>query len=340
MFDPLDPALWPMGADLAWWDSAGQLADGLRPSWATDPVVARARLRRPLVLRALALIHAHRTVTTGQLHRLDARLPARPDSLLWRDMIGLGLVDVGFVMSATGRWRATPAGVRLMGVRLPTHRTVEPILESLGFTPVETLTVGPAPLRGARQYARHNLICTELSCRFRDVGVRTLGEAWCRFDLMFHDFTAGRGGPDLAVLRSDGLAVCVEATASETGLMDKAARWTRLLDGHPDAAIRVVWLDCSAGLDRASSVRSKLARLPGAGGRMRVADARRWLDGGLGVLDDGTNVLDWDAPGRRRADPERWMRRSMGVVAAGFGLDGVAAESWPLPDRLKGGWLA
>lgn len=333
-YDPLDPAHWPMGTDMAWWDSDSQLADGLRPFWATDETTALARLRPKAVLTALGLIHSHRTATTEQLHRLAPMLPAGPSALLWRDMAGLGLVDLGFEPSASGRWAASPTTAPVMGVRLP-FRDITERLERLGMTPVEIASLGPTPLRGARQYTRHNLICTEFSCRFRAAGYATLGEAWGRFDLMFDDPSAGRGGPDLEIIRPDGLIVAVEATASATGLADKAARWVRLLDSHPDAGVAVVWLDCARDNQR-FHVAGALKQVPGASGRMRLARARDWMDGSLGALSGGGTIDDLPGVGFARADPSRWMRRAAGVIAAGFGLDAAAAEDWPLPDRLEG----
>lgn len=332
--NPMDTSLWPMGPILAWWDSTNP---GPAPRWMPDPVTARKRLRSRLILTALGLTHSHRTITTGQLHRLDPKLPANPNSLLWRDMAALGLVDLGYPMHASGRWAATPTSATLMALRLPRLHDITDSLTNLGCTPPQIISLGPTPLRGVRQYDRHNLICSELSCRFRDLGWRTWGEAWCRFSLLYHDETAGRGGADLMLARRDGLLVAIEATASGTGINEKARRWIRLMDTHPDTPVIVVWLDCASDA-MGASVASELRHIPGAAGRMRLASGRDWLTGQPGLLADGDTLDDLPGPGRPLLDPSDWMRTTMGDIAAGFGLDRDAAMDWPLPDRLHGFW--
>lgn len=331
-FNPMDTVLWPCGPRLAWWDSATNLKEGRRPRWATDPDTARKRLNRRHTLAALGAIHSHRTAVTGQLARLAPGLPRTPAAMLWRDMAGLGLIDLGFPMNDTGRWAVSPAQTRLMGIRLPVHRDITSLLEDLGYTAADIASLGPRPLRGARQYDRHNLICTELSCRFRETGLFTCGEAWGRFDLLFHDALAGRGGPDLQIIRPDGLVIAVEATASATGLPGKIRRWTELLDAHPDAGVQVVWLDCTD--EDGAAARTALSHVPGAAGRMHLASAADWLDGHLGRLSDG-DITDLPYDGPRRARPDDWMRPAFDELCLGFGLD---SRRWPLPPGFTGGW--
>jgi len=336
VFNPMDPKWWPAGARLDFWDITALHEAGRHPAWLADPRTATRRLDHARTLKALGLIHSHRTVTTGQLHRLDPTLPASPAAGLWNDLMACRLIELGFPIALNGRTGRSPRTGMFMACRLPIHLDVTQRLAELGFNPFEIASLGPGPLRGARQYDRHNLICAELSARFRVAGWRTMGEAWGRFDLLFDDPTAGRGGPDLELVRNDGLVVAVEATATVTGIDEKIRRWNRLLAVHPDAGVACVWLDCSTQ-DNESAVKAALARIPGAAGRMRVASARTWLDGRLGVLADGSTLDMLSGPGRPRVDPSGWMGRETAQLAARFGLD---ATRWRRPAPLAGGCWA
>lgn len=330
-FDPTDPQWFPMDTEFAWWDSTHTET----PPWFTTPGTAVRRLTHDTRwLRTLALTHSYRTITTDQLHRLDTGLPARPDALLYRDLATMRLVDLGWPKTVNGRWQATPNTARLMALRLPKFHDITGTLTTLGVDPFTIGRLGPRPLRGIRQYDRHNLICTELACRFHARGTRTLGEAWGRFDMLFHDPQAGRGGPDLNILRGDGLVICVEATASTTGIRDKINRWNHLLDLHPRAGIIVCWLDC-APVSQRSNIHGALTRIPNTTGRMKLADARQWLHDpqALGLFSDGTTAagLPWDGP--RRIDPHMGLRNLVTDTIRQYGLD---ASQWTLRPPLTG----
>lgn len=327
MFDPFDDDNWRAGTMLAWHDSALSVRP---PAWLPDPGQAERRLtgRRDRVLRALGLIHSHRTVETGQLHRLDPLLPARARSRLWLDMAACGLIDVGFPIDADGRARFHPATARFMAVRLPAHERIERRLDALGFTPVEIASIGPGPLRGRRQYDRHNLIAAELAVVARRDGWRTAGEAWGRFDRMTGSPDAGQGGPDLELIGEHTL-VCVELTASMNESFDgKVARWRRILQHPGMERTHVAWLSAGRPGDPvAGALRARVAGEP----RMHYADARVWPDRGV-VFDDGFAP----EPGHV-GEPGDWMRYEMSRLGRLVGFDD--AGSWRLPERLRGRWL-
>lgn len=324
-FDPLDDMWWRMGATLNWWDSTL----GHPPAWMPDQSEARERLshRRPLLLRALALIHEHRTATTGQLNQLDPRLPARPDSRFWLDMLAARLIDYGYPFKPDGRTACTPRTIPWMAVRLPTHTQIEPVLEAMGLNPVQIASLGPGPLRGARQYDRHNLICTDLSVRARQAGWHTLGEAYGRFTLLTGDMMAGNGGPDL-ILMGEQVRVCVELTASANmALESKFRRWDRILAHDTCAATHVVWVNAA----RTGSLLTTLDAYCQSRGRQHAADISQWRE-------HWTCTDGWQPqPGNPRPADPQWCRATLTRMAAMFGIPSL--EDWNLPAGFDTGLL-
>lgn len=325
MFDPMSEKWWTAGAFLNWWDSTAPI----RPDWMPDSEAALERLktRRPLVLHALGLIRSYRTCETSQLHALDEKLPARPDAALYADMAGAGLIDVGFPIPVNGRPWTTPRRAPFMAVRLPVHADARRIVRELGFTPVQAAALGTGVLRGARQYARHNLICTGLAVTARRYGWMTCGEAWGRFDLICRDPLMGGGGPDLQLV-GERMRVCVELTASGHMELDgKMRRWDRALAHDACADTHVVWLDAA----RDSTLLWQLERLTDTRPRMHAASAADWLDGHWECSDGFT-----PEPGGP-VEPDDWMRPVMADIGAHLGLP--MAGDYRLPERLRGVWL-
>lgn len=314
MFDPLDDAWWTAGSSLNWWEPG----IGVRPPWLPDAEAASARLRRrlPTVVAALSLAHQYRTCTTGQLNALDPSLPASAAASLWLDMAGCSLIDLGYPMALNGRNAGTPRTAPWMAVRLPTHGRIEKRLEALGCTPVQVASIGPGPLRGARQYDRHNLVCSQLAVEAGRTGWRTAGELYGRFSLMTGDAAMGNGGPDL-ILFGEGRTLCVELTASANlGLKDKFERWDRVL-AHPGSdRLEVWWLDATRGPD--DPLLSTLAHLCADRPRQHAAPAAGWVDSLPGP---GT-------PSR----PSDWVRATFDRIAVAFGFP--ASAGWRIPEAL------
>lgn len=324
-FDPFDPTWWQAGTSLNWWDC--RLA--APPAWLPDPTTARAWLdsHRGPALRMLGLTHSHRTLTTRQAHALDPGLPAGPRALAWLSLASLRLVDLGFPVRIDLGGGYSPRTAMFMAVRLPAHADIAPDLADLGFTPVETASLGPGPLRGMRQYDRHNLICASLAIHAREVGWLTCGEAWGRFDLLAHDPLMGHGGPDLQLVDGSGQVVCVELTASANQSLEaKFRRWDRML-AHPGCQdTHVCWLDASPGMVLETTLRRLCAGRP----RQHAGRARDWMTAIR--CDDG-----WAPVPQGRPDPSGWMRMDMDRLGERLGLPG--AGSWRLPPRLEGLWL-
>ncbi|RSX49866.1 hypothetical protein [Bifidobacterium castoris] len=325
VFDPMDDRWWVMGPILNWWDSTL----GSSPAWLADEGRAGRLLadRLPLTLRALALIHAHRTCETGQLHRLDARIPGRPHAMFWRSMAALRLIDAGFPMDPDGRARVTPSTAPWMAVRLPVHDRIETRLARLGANPVQIAAVGPGNLRGVRQYDRHNLICTDLSIRARRAGWRTAGEAYGRFDMLTRDPAMGSGGPDLILIGQDA-RVCVELTASANmGLERKVRRWDRALAHDTCRDTHVVWVNAS----RTDGILNAVSALCEGRPRQHAAELRAWAETLTAV--DGWHP-EPGSPPRARHD---WARAGLEAMAAGFGFPDL--DGWRLPSGFDTGAL-
>lgn len=325
MFDPFDDRHWMTGAKLNWWEHS--LA---QPAWTPDPEQAMNRLmkRRDRMLALLAYTHSYRTVETSQLHALDPKLPAHATARLYLDMFAMGLIDLGYPLNAYGITKTSVSTAQWMAVRLPVRDRIERTLERLGCTPVEILTVGPGPLRAARQNDRHNLICASLAIAARQAGWRTFGELYGRFDLLCDDPRMGGGGPDL-ILIGENETVCVELTASAGQKLDeKFERWNRILN-HPNAKrLHVCWLDA----DRQHSLLVRLDRMSRMHERMHAGKASDWL-GGI-RCDDGFAPQ----PGVPPQTPCAWMNRNMDRLASMM-LGSAPAHAWRLPARLSGMWL-
>lgn len=326
VFDPLDDQWWRAGAHLQWWDN-----DLEPPRWLPDRRDAEPDLgkRLDLVIRACALTHSYRTITTRQLHDLDKRIPATPMSGFWLHMIAMGLVEPGFPINPDGLTRFSPTTAPFMAVRLPIHNPIDGILTNLGASPTDLAAIGPGPLRGRRQYDRHNLIATSMALQARSQGWDTVGEAWCRFDLITGDPTAGTGGPDLCLIGEHDL-VFVELTASvNQNTPGKITRWKRMLQYERCQHAHVIWLAAGTGTN---PIRKPLDGMVAGLPRMHAGDAKEWRD--TGTCDDG-----WHPdPGIPAARPD-WMRADLERIGGMLGFDPDTVAGWRLPHRLEGRWL-
>ena len=325
MFNPFDDTWWRAGSQLNWWDST---LDTGAPSWL--PTLGQARefvMAHPdRLLRLLGLVHSYRTLETGQAHMLNPSLPSTARNRLVLSLAALRLVDLGFPVRVDGRTCCHPARSPFTALRLPAHRNIEPDLAGLGFTPVEIACLGPGPLRGARQYDRHNLICASLAGKAREAGWLTCGETYGRFSLLTGDPLMGKGGPDLQLV-SEGLTVCVELTASANqNLEAKFRRWDRVLD-HPRCAnTHVVWLDAARG----ETLQPVLERLCADRPRMHAGRARDWMNR-ISCPDGFT-----PQPGNP-VKPVDWMGGVMEEIGRLVGLPG--GGGWRRPQRLQAVWL-
>ena len=320
-FDPMDDRWWTAGSSLNWWDSTSPV----RPAWVPghDESVAALRRDLKLVLATLRQVHQYRTVDTGSLAMLDPGLPANPASLLYARMVGAGILELGLPIPTGGKAVGNPKYSPFAALRLPAHRRLETPLLRLGFTPVDIASLGPGPLRGARQYDRHNLICVSLALTARRAGWRTWGEAYGRFSLMTGDPLMGSGGPDLMLQGETGwCAVELTASAGQT-LEEKFRRWDRVL-AHPGCPpMDVLWLDAS----RDHTLLDPLKGLAAARPRQHAGSAAAWRD--TLACDDGFR-MDLGTP----PPPPDWMRSNVERLAALVGFPD--ASGWRIPPRING----
>ena len=192
---------------------------------------------------------------------------------------------------------------------------------------MQTAAIGPGPLRGARQYDRHNLMCATLSITARHHGWRTVGELYGRFSLLTGDPLAGHGGPDVTLI-GEHLRVCVELTASANfSLTGKFARWDRMLAYEACADTHVVWVNAA----RTDSLLTQLEGLCRQRARHHAADWRVWRDR-LETVDGFT-----PHPGVPRRADGGWARGELARMVSAFGLDGL--DGWRIPAMLDPGVL-
>lgn len=320
-FDPLDDRWWTAGSSLNWWDSTSPV----RPAWVPDRSqgVDYVRRNRRAVLAVLTQVHQYRTVDTAALAALDPDLPDRTDATLYRHMVAAGILEAGLPIPTGGKALGTPRSAPFVALRLPAHKRLETPLRRLGFTPVDIASLGPGPLRGARQYDRHNLICVSLALTARKAGWHTWGEAYGRFSLMTGDPLMGSGGPDLMLQGETGwCAVELTASAGQT-LEEKFRRWDRVL-AHPGCPpMDVLWLDAS----RDHTLLDPLKGLASARPRQHAGSAAVWRD--TLTCDDGFHMEPGTPP-----PPPDWMRGNFDRLAALVGFPD--ASGWRIPPRING----
>lgn len=202
-----------------------------------------------------------------------------------RDLYRAGIVDIGI----------SPFGAsQPILVRPNSNAPWRDVLGALTFDEKVGITAG-MPLRWGSQHDRHNVLTTELALRAAEVlPVRLVaGEHLCSVPRMYGPGsgidipeTAVNFAADAMLVRSDGLRIMVEMTASVGDLSRKLNRWGQVLASdsrtrhmavvfvfapHPDAPTRGDW-DRLREQVRASAHRWTLEGVPE---RMFVA---KWTD--------------------------------------------------------------
>jgi len=226
----------------------------------TAMCVPKLRARRSAVLAAIGL---WRTLTAEQIAAIVG-VPALANSAAdLRTAWSAGLVEEGRFALAVGDGRHRKN-------RSTVYRPVDSpaftqFADALPYNEWLSVTAG-RPWKSGSYYDRHNLLAAELGLRvaeFAEVGT-VLGETLSGFDLL----SAHSGAPggvvgsgrhsdaDLTCVRTDGMRIAVEITAS-TGpeFTSKVERWARLLmDTDPDDnGLTVVFVE-AANPDRISHV--------------------------------------------------------------------------------------
>lgn len=260
--DRLDPywdGLWSNGSSASWLSAelaARQQAAGLsvlpahlRMSPEAALGVFDSNASRGARLSALAGVDQWRTLTVEQLAAMSGwdRL-ASPRSEVLAAAFTLGVLDVG-EFTVPGRRGAATGRARLVRPSR-SHAFTEVVEPGLSYQEWVSVTGGSA-WDFRRQYDRHNLLSTELGLRvaeFCEVGT-VLGEKLSTADLLSWS-GLGRAGvcpdkraADLTVVRSDGLRIAVELTASAgADFAGKVRRWAQALASSSLAASGLVVL--------------------------------------------------------------------------------------------------
>ena len=244
--------------------------------------------------RRCALLAAARMWGSLTLEQAAA-VTGYPLAALTRDakcLLRAGLVDVGApeVTSLRG-WSWKPTTLVAAGRESDVRSHLAELTWSLRLA-----VTADRPWGKASASARHNALTTELCLRAATwLGVPFVaGEMLSGADDLFGTGAGNRPVPwskraDATIMRSDGVRVAVEVTASAGPSLDrKAEGWARLLAAHPAAGVIVLFLvadpvDASRtdlSLRTRGSVSSAVRAHPGSvsspvADRMAVA---RWVD--------------------------------------------------------------
>lgn len=207
---------------------------------------ARARVLAPRnresVYRVIAALDQWRTMTVEQLEAVaDIDKFAFGDRSLLSAMWNSGLIE----LSAMGTlFRPGERHLDHLLVR-PTRpgAMLRELEDGMSYAEWVSTTAG-MPFDSDRQYARHNVLATELGLRmaeFGNVGM-VLGEKLSSMSMLAYEgvgdqapTTGAGGGSDLTLVRTDGLRIAVEVTASNSGgwIYGKIEKLVRVLNRRP-----------------------------------------------------------------------------------------------------------
>ena len=250
--DPFWSSMWRTGSTGDWY-SASDFHAMQKSGFVTAPfwlkMTAEEAAQRVLsprnretVLRVIAALDQWRTMTVEQLEALvDIAGFATGDRSLLSAMWNAGLLELCEMGSLFRSGPGHRNGLLVRPARPgPVLREIE---DQMTYAEWVSTTAG-LPFDFDRQFARHNVLATELGLRmaeFGDVGA-VLGEKLSSMSLLAYSgvgdpapTTGASGGSDLTLVRTDGLRVAVELTASISGgwIYDKVERLVRVLHRRP-----------------------------------------------------------------------------------------------------------
>lgn len=330
----------------------------LHARWDVDPVVALRRVLHPrnlgLSLDALGVVNQWRTVTVEQLGRLTGRsrlgVVSKDGESLVAALFAAGLVEFGLPRWPLARLTSFHPGEVLLR---PAQSSVFGRLVAPLLTHPELVRVtGGVDFRQGRQADRHNVLAVELGLRAAelcDVSA-VLGELLSSVDLLAFSGlgrvpVAGlQSAADVTLVRSDGLRVALEVTASVGSNFErKVDAWARTLRDTPfeSSGLVVVFVDASSpeqadrpgrsvGYYVRKAVQSAGMRFPGSA-RDRVSDRMfvvSWRDlfPARGVVSDRFVPLTCERPSG--LGDRLWER-----------VDVLDAFEFPLPVGVDSGGL-
>lgn len=372
--DPFWDRLWDSGSSLTWrsWTSMTAQADAglgsvptahqLSEPEAWEVLTSPRRFKE--VLRLLACLHTFRTMTAEQAAAASGcPAAAKVRSPIISALFRLEVIEIGSAAAGLTRTHATDRAVMY---RLGRGKAVDRLIGDLTW--VEWLSItGGQPWRPGGQYDRHNALATELGLRiaeYTDVAA-VLGESLSTIDLLAgsgigsQSLSGDTRSADLCIVRSDGLKIAVEVTAS-TGhtFTSKVERWAKLLNDVPlsRSGLVVLFLTAPAagGPPGAlvGTVRKEVARVvrryPGTasetiGQKIFVATWPQW-NPGRHLLTDSLVTMTADAAAGMRDGAMTWKpveilnQRALPYQPATAGLTAILDNChllWGMPHWLR-----
>ncbi|SIT72560.1 hypothetical protein SAMN05880545_1073 [Microbacterium sp. RU33B] len=232
--DPYTARLWRSGSTASWFSHDDYLAlasaGAVRmPAWlkmSAEEAKERVYARRLWedVLCVMAALEQWRTMTVQQIEALTniSGITNGRTSLLTALWVH-GLIEVG---SPTSDLAASTLDRNMLLLRPARPSAAKKEFEEyLSYAEWVSVTGGRG-FSTDRQYARHNLLASEFGLRVAEHGQvsMVLGETLSGMDLLAYTgcgidapTTGAQNGADLTLVRTDGLRVAVEMTASKSG---------------------------------------------------------------------------------------------------------------------------
>lgn len=203
-------------------------------------------------LLVLAALDQWRTLTNEQIASLTGIPLITLTSKVMPQLCDTRLADYGVSVAESSR----PAHIK--APHLPIYRPGEPRIFNRLIRPRLTyaqyvVVTGGIDFSADRQFDRHNMLAAEFGLRcaeyLPDV-CAVVGEKLSMAHMLFPALPPSQMGADLTLIRSDGLRIAVELTASvSTNFRAKVDRWARILDRFPDSGVVVVFVEASKPRD-------------------------------------------------------------------------------------------
>lgn len=330
--DPYWGGMWSQGALAAWVSAAlarrqSRAGLDLPVPWKVEEDRARDIVvdprRRDEVILALGALDQWRTATNEQLAALTGRrvlsskfTTRENSSATVSALFTLGLLDWGVPVSGLYSLHRSPSG--LMFYRPSGSRAYDRLVAPTLTWSEDLALTGGLPFSASHQADRHNIIAVELALRAAELCElgTAVGEKLSMTDELAYrglgrtPRTPSAAGPDLVLVRSDGVRIAVEMTATvNTDFANKVDRWARVLEDSPwDTSGLMVLFVNVAPRDRSASrtesdidsqlrrwVRAATKAHPGSArdrvaSKMAVATWTDWFPS-LGTYDDSFTLL-------------------------------------------------
>ena len=250
--DPFWSSMWRTGSTGDWYSvedfralaSIGQVTMPLWLRMSEEDAHARlfAPRNRESIFRVIAALDQWRTMTVEQLEAVtDITKFTFGDRSLLSTMWNAGLIELCEMGALFRPGDRHHEGLLVRPTRPgPILRELE---EQMSYSEWLSTTAG-MPFDSDRQFARHNVLATELGLRMAEFGnVGTvLGEKLSSMSMLAYagvgdpvPTTGAANGADLTLIRNDGLRIAVEVTASLGGgwIYDKVEKLVRILHRRP-----------------------------------------------------------------------------------------------------------